>query len=295
MKKFLTSVLAALAITGAAFAQAPLQIQSVSVQKGIQVNGLKKIQISLKNEKLTIRENEDTEDKTLNIEVLSNYTASYPVLKNDGKTLKIEQKDNTNKLKDRVCELIICVPKDFKIQELKVTGGKGDIQVTNFKAHTIEISSADGDVKISKIESSDFSSSVEKGSLTVRDVKVEKAAKINSSSGNITVSNLTAEEIVSESQKGNLKFNDINVKKVSINADKGTLDLNLDKLFEKDSAIRVSSGNAKVYLPSNATFWTSGSVDRGRFRSEFTQDSKGPLLSIKVGGGDIQLIKGSGL
>lgn len=103
MKKFLTSVLAALAITGAAFAQVPLQIQSVSVQKGIQVNGLKKIQISLKNEKLTIRENEDTEDKTLNIEVLSNYTASYPVLKNDGKTLKIEQKDNTNKLKDRVC------------------------------------------------------------------------------------------------------------------------------------------------------------------------------------------------
>ena len=295
MKKLLTSILLTMALTTASvFAQAT-QLQTVSAQKGIQTNGLKKIQISLKNERLTIRQNEDTEDKTLNIEIVSNYTASYPLFKNDGKTIKIEQKEKTNKLKDRICEVTITVPKDFKIQELKASSDSSDISISDFQALNFDVSISSGTLKLSKIEATDFSASSDKGELTARNIKVSKAAKFSSSSGAITVSDLTADEVVTESQKGDLKFSDINVKKVSMNADKGSLDLTLSKLFEKDSTIRVSSGNAKIYLPSNSTFWTSGSVDRGRFRSDFTQDSKGPRLDIKVGGGDLQVLKGSGL
>lgn len=295
MKKFLASILAATVIAGAASAQAGTQLQTVSAQKGIQINGLKKIQISLKSESITIRQNEDTEDKTLNIEILSNYTAMYPVLKNDGKAIKIEQKDNTGKLKDRVCEVNITVPKDFKLQEIKINTESSDITIADFRTQKLEIGTKSGAVSLTKVESSDFSVSTEKGDLTVRDNKVEKTANMKSSSGSMTVTNLVADEIITETQKGNVRLSDITTKKISINADKGVLDLNMSKLFEKDSEIRVSSGNAKIYLPANSTFWTSGSVDRGRFRSEFSQDSKGPLLNIKVGGGDMQIIKGSGL
>ncbi|MBQ1832673.1 MAG: DUF4097 family beta strand repeat protein [Treponema sp.] len=295
MKRLLASILAATAIAGAAIAQGTPQLQTVSAQKGIQVNGLKKIQISLKGERLTITENESSEDKTLSIEILSNYTSMYPIIKNDGKVIKIEQKDNTNKLKDRICDVNISIPKDFKIHEFRVNSESSVISISDLTAQVMEVTTQTGSIKLSKINATEFNSSSDKGDINARDIKVDKTAKFTSSNGSMVISGLTADEIVAETQKGTVRITDLTVKKASVNADKGSLDITFSRLFDKDSTIRVSSGNAMVYLPSNSTFWTSGSVDRGRFRSEFTQDSKGPLLNIKVGGGDMQLVKGSGL
>ncbi len=290
MKKLIASILAAAALTGAVFAQGA-QLKTVALQKGIVTNGIKKLQISLKDESLTIKQNDDSTVKTIDIEILSTHDTANPLFTNDGKMLKIEQKEKTNKLKDRVCYVNITIPKDFSIQEAKIATVTKDITISDLNSQKMEISSTSGAVKLTNIEANELTVSADKGGLTAKKIKADKIIRISTSSGDQTFSELKADEIIAETQKGTLKFTDIDTKKVSFNVDKGVLELNLKALFEKDSTVRVSSGNAKIFLPSNSTFWTSGSVDRGRFRSEFAQDSKGPLLNMKVGGGDMQLLK----
>lgn len=286
MKKIIASILAAATLAGSVFA-----LDTVASQKGISPNGIKKIQINLKAESVVIAETKDKDNSAIDIEILSNYTAAYPLLSYDGKVIKIEQKEKTNKLKDRECKVLITVPKDFKIQETDIKTDSADISVSGFTSQKMDLDTNSGKITVTDISANDLRVSSDKGDTEAKNLKLDKILNISSTSGNLSVSNIKSVDINAETQKGNMKFDNIEAKKVSFNADKGVLDLRLEKMFEKDSVFYVSSGKAKITLPSNASFWTTGALANGRFKSEFTQNSEGPLLTWKVGGGDMSLLK----
>ena len=95
MKRIVLSVLALLAFTACVSAGAPAgdptwpEAQSV-LNQGIKADGIKKIEINLKNEALNISL---SENENITIEILSNHQMGNPQVSVDPKAIKIEQKE----------------------------------------------------------------------------------------------------------------------------------------------------------------------------------------------------------
>ena len=274
MKRILLSALAFLTFTACVSAGAPSgdptwpEPQAV-LNQGIKADGIKKIEINLKNEVLNITL---SENENITIEVLSNHQVGNPQVVIDAKSIKIEQKEKTNKLAKRTCTINITIPKKNNIQ-------------------TLNIQNEDALSSISDIKVDSFSFKSDSGAVAVNNAEVAKSTEISTSNADIQVKNLSTTEFKISSNKGNLNISDAEAKSFAVSTDKGSLELDCPKMFEKESSVSVGSGTAKISLPSSADFWTSGDVGSGRFRSEFAQDSKGPKFKYKVGGGDMRLLK----
>ena len=294
MKK-IVMVLATLLTLGTAIVaadDAPPADTKVVFQQGQPAGSIQKITISLKAENLVINR---AEDENIAIRIDSNYTNAVPQVSFDKKNIKIEQKDKKSvKLEKRICVITLSIPKEHKIQELKISGDTSDITICDInKLSKLSIATGEkGTVDLNGITGNEIEIKSEKGDVSLKDVDLEKTFKLVSDDGEINIKDLNASnEFTLESAKGKVSAEGLKTKKVSINTDKADAKISFDSMFEKDSVIYVSSGKSAVELPSNAVLWTAGSVDKGRFRSEFTEDSKGTLLTIKVGGGDLQLLK----
>ena len=274
MKRILLSALAFLTFTACVSAGAPAgeptwaEPQSVHNQ-ALKADGIKKIEINLKNEVLNISL---SENENITIEVLSNHQMGNPLVVVDSKSIKIEQKEKTNKLERRTCTVNITIPKKNNIQNLK-------------------IQNEDALSSISDIKADNFSFESDAGAVAVNNAEIAKGAEISTSNADIQVKKLSCTELKVSSNKGNINISDAETRNFAVSSDKGSLDLDFPKMFEKESSVSIGSGTAKIALPSSADFWTSGDVGSGRFRSEFAQDSKGPKFKFKVGGGDMRLLK----
>lgn len=274
MKRILLTALAFLTFTACVSAGAPAgdptwpEPQSVHNQ-AIKADGIKKIDINLKSEVLNITL---SDSENISIEILSNHQMGNPQVSIDSKSIKIEQKEKTNKLVKRTCTINIAIPKKNGIQSLN-------------------IQNEDALSSISGIKVDSFSFKSDDGAVAVNDAEVSKNVEISTSGANIQVTKLTCTELKVSSSKGNININDAESRNFAVSSDKGSIDLDCPKMFEKESSVSVGSGTAKISLPSSADFWTSGDIGSGRFRSEFAQDSKGPKFKYKVGGGDMRLLK----
>lgn len=274
MKRILLSALGILAFTACVSAGAPAgeptwaEPQAV-LNQGIKADGIKKIDINLKNEAVNIVL---SENENITIEVISNHQMGNPQVLIDAKSIKIEQKEKTNKLVKRTCTINITIPKKNNIQSLTVQNG-------------------DALSSISDIKVDSFAFKSEGGAVAINDADVSKNVEISTASADIQVKKLSCSELKVSSGKGNINISDAEAKSFAVSSDKGSIDLDCPKMFEKESSVSVGSGTAKISLPSSADFWTSGDIGSGRFRSEFAQDSNGPKFKYKVGGGDMRLLK----
>lgn len=274
MKRILLSVLAFMTFTACVSAGAPAgdptwtEPQTVHNQ-GIKADGIKKVDIKLQNEILNISL---SETENISIEILSNHQMGVPLVTIDGKSIKIEQKEKTNKLVNRKCTINITIPKKNSIQTMNIQNG-------------------DALSSISDIKVDSFSFKSDGGAVAINNAEISKEAEISTSNADIQISKLSAKELKISSNKGNLNINDAEARNFAVSSDKGSIELDMPKMFDKESTISIGSGTAKVTLPSSADFWTQGDVGSGRFRSEFAQDSNGPKLKYKVGGGDMRILK----
>ena len=292
MKK-IALVLAALLTAGTSFLAAdevPSSDTKVVFQQGQPAGSIKKVTIALKAENLVINR---TEEENISIRIDSNYMTAVPQVSFDSKSIKIEQKDKKSvKLQNRICIVTLSLPKDLKLQEVKIGGDTSDIILTDANIQKLSVITGDkGAITLSGINGQSLELKSEKGDVDLSDIEMDKDFKLISADGAVSLKNLEAADFTLETEKGKVSAEGLKAKKVSVNTDKADAKISFDTMFEKDSVIYVSSGKAEVELPSNAVLWTAGSVDKGRFRSDFTEDSKGSLLTIKVGGGDLQIQK----
>ncbi|MBP5752098.1 MAG: DUF4097 family beta strand repeat protein [Treponema sp.] len=274
MKRIVLSVLALLAFTACVSAGAPAgdptwpEAQSV-LNQGIKADGIKKIEINLKNEALNISL---SENENITIEILSNHQMGNPQVSVDPKAIKIEQKEKTNKLNKRNCTINITIPKKNSIQYLMIQNGDALSSISDIKVDAFSFKS-DG------------------GAVAINDADVAKVVDVSTGNADIQIKKVACSELKVNTNKGNINISDAEANNFSISSDKGSMDLDFPKMFEKDSSVYIGSGTAKISLPSSADFWTSGDIGSGRFRSEFAQDSKGPKFKYKVSGGDMRLLK----
>ena len=213
-----------------------------------------------------------SENENITIEVLSNHQMGNPQVSVDAKSIKIEQKEKTNKLNKRSCTINITIPKKNSIQALVVQNGDALSSISDIKVDAFSFKS-DG------------------GAVAINDADVAKIVDISTGNADIQVKKLSCTDLRVNTNKGNINISDAETKSFSISSDKGSMDLDFPKMFDKESSVYIGSGTAKISLPSSADFWTSGDIGSGRFRSEFSQDSKGPKFRYKVTGGDMRLLK----
>jgi|GEM_PF-1844333 len=272
MKKFVRALMAVALFFGTAmaFADEPTwpELQSVYFQ-GIPAKGIKKVTITLKGEALVITK---AEDENIGIRVESNFSSANPIVNADAKSIKIEQKDKTNKLNGRNVIVTLMLPEGFEFGDLVITQDTGALTLGTIKGANITVTSA-------------------KGSINAESLIADKLLKLSSPSGDITIQSIKAKNLEAETLKGTLTLKGVEADTFTVAAEKGTLEMDVTKMFEKDASVSVGSGNASIYLPDGADFWTTGTVERGRFRSSFPQDSKGALLKVKVGSGELQVTK----
>lgn len=293
MKK-IAMVLAALLTAGTSFLAAdevPSSDTKVVFQQGQPAGSIKKVTIALKAESLVINR---TDEENISIRIDSNYSTAVPQVSFSTKEIKIEQKDKKSvKLEKRICQVTLSIPKEHKIQDFKITSDSADITICDANFPKLSITTGEkGAVDLSGLKGNELEIKSEKGDVSLKDIDLSKNFKLISDDGGVTINALNAsDDFTMETGKGKISAEGLKSKKFSINADKADAKISFDTMFEKDSVIYVSSGKAEVVLPSNAVLWTTGSVDKGRFRSDFTEDSKGSLLTIKVGGGDLQILK----
>ncbi len=291
MKKLATALAALLLLSPALFAanDAPPEDTKVVFMQGQPTGSIKKITVNLKSENLVVSM---SEDENISIRIDSNDTTSVPQVVFNAKEIKIDQKAKIKKQDKRICIITLSMPKDFNLQEMKINAEKSDLMIMDANIQKLTISTGDkGSVNLSGIKGQDLDIKTDKGDVSLETLDCDKTFKLVSSDGNVTLKDLKTTDFTLEAEKGKISADGIKAKKISVNADKASAKIVMDSTFEKDSVIYVSSGSAVLQLPPNAVLWTAGTVDKGRFRSEFTEDSKGALLSIKVGGGDLQIQK----
>lgn len=178
--------------------------------------------------------------------------------------------------------------------KLDVSSDSGKIDVKNVETKgAISIGNKGADINVENLTGKKLDLSSDKGNATGKKLSIKDNVSIKSASGDLNFSGVEAKDITADSKKGkNVAFDDVRAEKIAFNVEKGGLDLALRTMVKNDSLIQVGSGKSNITLPDDATFYTSTSISsKGHFRSEFTQDSDGPQLEIKVNGGDLLLKK----
>lgn len=233
-------------------------------------NSVKAFSITLKAETLSITQGEE---ESISVEILSNYAEKNPTVTQDNKgNLKIEQKDKKSNLKKRTCTVVLSIPKKFDITDFSLQLGEGSAKLEKLSAATIAIK-------------------LEGGTFTINELTATKTLSVSVSDGKFEAKKMEADEVTLDCKKGDLKADKIASKVFTIDADKGTIDVEFNKAFSKDSSVSVGSGSITLALPGSLAFLCNATVESGTLKSDFGLDSKGPRLKAKVGKGSLKIVK----
>ncbi len=259
-------------------------VQSYSVPVG----KLKSIEVKLKSENLEFKIS-DTSDAT--IEILSNLTEANPTVTYNDKVIKIEQKDKTNKLENRKVTVRISLPKKFTVDALKSSADNAAVCINGIAAKNMSIELGSGTFVGENLTAENFTLSANTGNVSLKNIIADKCADISTASGTVSAEVIRTKILKASTQKGSANFSKISAASFEVSAGKGKLTAEFEKMITEKSIAETSSGEAKILLPSSAVFYTSANVGKGRFRSTFSSDSKGPLIECRAGSGDLLITK----
>ena len=178
----------------------------------------------------------------------------------------------------------IKIPKDFKFQNLKISGDTSSVSLFASVSKKTDINLSTGDIKINSVNLGNLKVSTTTGDISLSSVKCEEKISANVSTGSLNFYNVTAKNLTSSGSTGEVNFNNVKIdEKLSVNRSTG------DILFTDSDAgeifIKTDTGDVRGSLISNKIFITS--TDTGSVSVPKT--TSGGKCEIITDTGDIKL------
>ncbi|MDE6350688.1 MAG: DUF4097 domain-containing protein [Treponemataceae bacterium] len=245
------------------------------------------------------------------LEIKSNKHDFIPLVTQDEKSLKVVQKNKKVKTDGRICTVVLTVPQNFPPAEFELSMQSGVATLDPIAAGSVEIAVGNGTLTAKDIQASkEFELSVNAGKATLTSVEAG-AAEIAAGNGTVTVERVRASKKLAVAanagslaiahsetpsfsgavKKGLLTAADVTAESIAVAVDSGKATVDLAKVFLRASSLLVGSGNLSLLLPADSVFYTTASVNKGQFESEFPSSNKGPELKVKISKGTATVTK----
>ncbi|MDE7228157.1 MAG: DUF4097 domain-containing protein [Treponemataceae bacterium] len=245
------------------------------------------------------------------LEIKSNKKESMPLVMQDEKSLKVVQKNKKVKTEGRICTVVLTVPQNIPPAEFELSMQSGVATLDPIAAGSVEIAVGNGTLTAKDIQASkEFELSVNAGKATLTSVEAG-AAEIAAGNGTVTVERVRASKKLAVAanagslaiahsetpsfsgavKKGLLTAADVTADSIAVAVDSGKATVDLAKVFSRVSSLLVGSGNLSLLLPADSVFYTTASVNKGQFESEFPSSNKGPELKVKISKGTATVTK----
>lgn len=233
-------------------------------------NAFKKIEINLMAEEFILVSSGS--DSTM-LEIKSNIKEKVPVVTQDGKSLKVQQKDKkANMLAGRICTVKLTLPQNLPPSELVISVSEGNLTLEPVAASSIKITTGTG-------------------SLTAGKIRADKDLTLAIGDGRASADAVEAQTLIVTGKKGNITLKGVLAPKFSVSMDKGAASVSMVKPFSQQSSVEVNTGSIDLSLPASAVFYSSITAGKGNYHAEFYTDSKGPELKVKFAKGNIKVSK----
>ncbi|MBD5448265.1 MAG: DUF4097 domain-containing protein [Treponema sp.] len=245
------------------------------------------------------------------LEIKSNMKEAMPLVMQDEKSLKVVQKNKKVKTEGRICTVVLTVPQNIPPAEFELSMQSGVATLDPIAAGSVEIAVGNGTLTAKDIQASkEFELSVNAGKATLTSVEAG-AAEIAAGNGTVTVERVRASKKLAVAanagslaiahsetpsfsgavKKGLLTAADVTADSIAVAVDSGKATIDLAKVFSRVSSLLVGSGNLSLLLPADSVFYTTASVNKGQFESEFPSSNKGPELKVKISKGTATVTK----
>lgn len=249
-------------------------------------------------------------DKTT-LEIKSNKHENIPLVAQDGKSLKVTQKNKKVKSDGRICTVVLTVPQNYPPAEFELSMLSGVATLDPLAAGAVEIAVGNGmltakDIRAEKefelsvnagkatltsIVTGDAEIAAGNGTVTVDSVHADRKLEVAANAGSLAIAHSEARAFSATVKKGLLTAADVVTDAVSVVVDSGKATVDLAKVFSRASSLVVGSGSVALSLPAESVFYTTASLSKGQFDSEFPSSNKGPELKVKVSRGTAAVIK----
>ena len=266
----------------------------------------KEIDIDLGAEDFTLRR---TASDKMTLEINARVNDNIPLVMQDTKSLKVIQKNKKRKVDGQICMVVLTLPKDCPLAEFELSLTSGAATLDPLGAEMVEIGVGNGtltaqDIRADKefelsvkggmamvasVITNDAEIAADTGSITVGRVSADKQMRLATNAGIVKIENPKTKSLFAAVKRGSLMVKDAFVEEFSVAVDSGTAALALAKPFSRSSSLLVGAGSITLGLPKGSVFYSTATVGKGHFASEFTLDSSGPELKVKVGKGTVEV------
>lgn len=230
---------------------------------------IKEIEIDLISEDFVLA---TTGSDTFSLEIRTNVRDTIPTVVQDGKSLKVTQKNKKAKTAERSCVVVLTLPQNYPPAEFELSLVDGQATLEPLAAGSIEIEAGNGVVE-------------------AKQLRADKKLSLEVDKGTLTVKQLETKTLSASAKRGKLTIGDVETQEFAISVDKGTADIVLSKPFKKASSLNVGAGTLNLGLPAKMVLFDSVVAGKGRYRSEFPSDTTGPMLKGKIGKGSVTVTK----
>lgn len=245
------------------------------------------------------------------LEIKSNMKEAMPLVMQDEKSLKVVQKNKKVKTEGRICTVVLTVPQNIPPAEFELSMQSGVATLDPIAAGSVEIAVGNGtltakDIQASKefelsvnagkatltsVEAGEAEIAAGNGTVTVERVRAGKKLAVAANAGSLAIAHSESRSFSGAVKKGLLTAADVTAESIAVAVDSGKATIDLAKVFSRASSLLVGSGKLALSLPADSVFYTTASVNKGQFDSEFPSSNKGPELKVKVGKGTAAVTK----
>ena len=243
----------------------------------------------------------------ITLEIKSNTKEFVPTVVQDGKSLKVTQKNKKSKTPSRVCSVVLTLPQNYPPAKFNLSLTDGKATLDTFAAGEVELSAGNGTITAKEVRADgEFELSVDAGKatldtvvtkeaelsagtglVTVQGVRADKKLSVSAGNGTVNVQQTETKSLSASAKKGTLTLKNVSTDEFAISADKGSAVVDLAKSFTKASSLNVSTGSINLLVPATAVLYDTVSVGKGHYKSEFPSDTTGPELKGKIGKGNV--------
>ncbi len=245
------------------------------------------------------------------LEIKSNKKEAMPLVMQDEKSLKVVQKNKKAKTDGRICTVVLTLPQnippaEFELSMLngvatldplvadsvEIAVGNGTLTAKDIQANKeFELSANTGKATLTNVVTDDAEIAAGNGTVTVDAVRAGKKLAVAANAGSLALAHVKTRSFSGAVKKGLLTATDVEADSVAVAVDSGKATIELAKVFSRASSLLVGSGKLSLSLPADSVFYTTASVNKGQFDSEFPSSNKGPELKVKVSKGSATVTK----
>lgn len=236
------------------------------------VEAISNLDIKLKAESLSI---EKAMDNKITVELYCTEKTA-PLVYVYQNILKIEQKKTIFGPGNR--KVIIKLPATFEPGDVDINVSSGAVRISDATFPALDLHTSSGSLKIANCKFGVSNIKVTSGSISINDSEIDDL-DCNSTSGSIHIT-------------GSLN-------QFEINAVSGSIHVDLDTPFLRESEIHATSGSVHLTLPAEQTATVKYSVTSGAYKNDFTNTngkqgtdsmgSNGPFLELHTTSGSVKV------